>query len=816
MNMSSHLISRLKSLEINGFKSFAKKAGLVFNSPITSIVGPNGSGKSNVAESFRFVLGEQSIKSMRGKKGEDLIFNGGKDNPRANRAAVKVVFDNTNRMFNIDFDEVSIERVVHRDGINEYFINGTSVRLKDVAELLAHANIGSSGHHIISQGEADRLLSAQPKDRREMIEDALGLKVYQYKKEESEKKLQKTSEHMKEIELLRREIAPHIKFLRKQVEKIEKSVALRGELTGLYQEYFSRENAYLGEEKARLSSEKQGPSVELAELQKELSHHKSILDTAKQNLGESGKSTELFKLESEMRETRQKKDACVRELGRLEGEVSYLKRVIDKKLKEVKEAVETNTKQIYLREVEVVTKEIGHKVDEVLENFAHQNPETITQERLDTAKAILAEIKETLNSFVHYHKHAGQNGDGANNDGSSEESAKKAQNPVESEESDILRIGDEMKVLEAKLSQYSDEEQEQAKHYANIKLEIDKEKDKNVESEKAILRIMSKQNELHGHIEAIKVKEERLRIEHEEFNREIQEANMLVGRDAVHYENFDLAALSSENENGEKIIETRHTQLERRRHIEKIKIRLEEMGGAGGDDVMREFKDAEDRDAFLARELTDLSASSESLKNLILELNAKLDELFKEGIGKINKEFSKFFGLMFGGGTAELKLVKEEKRRRRKGGDDGLDDLSDVMASTKGAGALEAQMDANEPEEEGIDIHVSLPHKRIKGLTMLSGGERALTSIALLFAMSQVNPPPFVILDETDAALDEANSKKYGDMIEALSAHSQLILITHNRETMSRAGVIYGVTMGGEGYSKLLSIAFDEAVAVAK
>ena len=819
--MSSHLISRLKSLEINGFKSFAKKASLVFNSPITSIVGPNGSGKSNVAESFRFVLGEQSIKSMRGKKGEDLIFNGGKDNPRANRASVKVVFDNTNRMFNIDFDEVSIERVVHRDGINEYFINGTSVRLKDVAELLAHANIGSSGHHIISQGEADRLLSAQPKDRREMIEDALGLKVYQYKKEESEKKLQKTSEHMKEIELLRREIAPHIKFLRKQVEKIEKSVALRGELTGLYQEYFARENAYLAEEKTRLANEKQGPSTELHELQKELAHHKSILDAAKQNLGESGKSTELFKLESEMRETRQKKDACVRELGRLEGEVSYLKRVIDKKLKEAKEAVETNTKQIYLREVEVVTKEIGHKVDEALENFAHQNPETITQERIDTARAILAEIKETLNSFVQYHKHAGQDGaNGANGENGNEESAKKAQNPVASEEADIVRIGDEMKVLEAKLSQYSDEEQEQAKHYANIKLEIDKEKDKNVESEKAILRIMSKQNELHGHVEAIKVKEERLRIEHEEFNREIQEANMLVGRDAVHYENFDLNKVSQQTEDDVAHVapakEDRHTQLERRRHIEKIKIRLEEMGGAGGDDVMREFKDAEERDAFLARELTDLSTSSESLKNLILELNTKLDELFKEGIGKINKEFGKFFGLMFGGGTAELKLVKEEKKRRRKGADDGLDDLSDVMASTKGVGTLEAQMDANEPEEEGIDIHVSLPHKRIKGLTMLSGGERALTSIALLFAMSQVNPPPFVILDETDAALDEANSKKYGDMIEALSAHSQLILITHNRETMSRAGVIYGVTMGGEGYSKLLSIAFDEAVAVAK
>jgi chromosome segregation protein len=157
---------------------------------------------------------------------------------------------------------------------------------------------------------------------------------------------------------------------------------------------------------------------------------------------------------------------------------------------------------------------------------------------------------------------------------------------------------------------------------------------------------------------------------------------------------------------------------------------------------------------------------------------------------------------MFGGGEARLEIVREVKKKRRK---------------TEGGMEEEPSM---EPEEEkaseGIEIHVALPHKRTKGLMMLSGGERALTSIALLFAMSQVNPPPFIILDETDAALDEANSRKYGDMIEALSKHSQLILITHNRETMSRAGVIYGVTMAGEGHSKLLSIAFDDALAVAK
>src|SRR3990172_11153678 len=166
----------LKSIELSGFKSFAKKNSFEFDSSVSAIVGPNGSGKSNVAEAFRFVLGEQSIKSMRGKRGEDLIWNGATSEPRANKAAVKVIFDNAKKIFDIDFPEVTIERAVHRDGLNEYFINGSLVRLKDILELLARAHIGASGHHIISQGEADKIISANAKDRKAMVEDALGLK----------------------------------------------------------------------------------------------------------------------------------------------------------------------------------------------------------------------------------------------------------------------------------------------------------------------------------------------------------------------------------------------------------------------------------------------------------------------------------------------------------------------------------------------------------------------------------------------------------------------------------------------------------------
>ena len=776
----------LKSLEINGFKSFAKKGVLIFNTPITSIVGPNGSGKSNTAEAFKFVLGEQSIKSMRGKKGEDMIFNGGKDTPRANRASVKLVFNNLpnggkgrnvasagneGRLFNVDFDEVSIERVVHRDGVNEYFLNGTQVRLKDIVELLANANIGSSGHHIISQGEADRLLSSLPRERKEMIEDALGLKIYQYKNEESQKRLEKTSVYMKEVESLRREIAPHIRFLKKQVEKAERAVALREELALKYKEYFAYETEYLKKEKEQITRDLKEPTAELEDLKIDLEKHRAILDLVEKQNKENSKTSELLELDSEMRKTRAEKDSCMREIGRLEGEMSYLKRAIEKKMRD---ASESNTKQIYLREVEQLSKNVDSKI-----NLA------LNSDDINEVKEALTSIRQNFTEFLEHH----QNTESLN---------------IENEQAEIAKITDTIKDFEFKLTTFAEVEAGQSARYSEIKSLIDKEKDKNVESEKAVLVIMSRQNELHTQIETIKARENRLKIEQEDYYRDIREAIASIGRSAVSYEDFNIPM--------EAASEDRHVQIERRRSLEKIKIRLEEAGGAGGSEILQEYKEAEERDAFLAKELEDLQQSVASLNLIIEELNDKLNQLFKEGINKINQEFNKFFILMFGGGEAKLEVTREVKKKRRKSGE-----LEDLESSSDSSAMTEGGEDGDEPEiEEGIEINVSLPHKRTKGLMMLSGGERALTSIALLFAMSQVNPPPFIILDETDAALDEANSRKYGDMIEALSIHSQLILITHNRETMSRAGVIYGVTMDSGGYSKLLSIAFDQAQEIAK
>ncbi len=761
----------LKRIEIYGFKSFGRKADLEFTQPISSIVGPNGSGKSNVAEAFRFVLGEQSIKSLRGKRAEDLIFNGGKEAPRANRAAVKVIFDNSKRLLKIDFDEVSLERVVHRDSSSEYFINGSLVRLKDIIELLASAHIGASGHHIISQGEGDRILNANPRDRREMIEDALGLKIYQYKKNESEKKLEKTLENIGSVESLRREIAPHIRFLKKQVEKIEKTIEMRNELTKLYLEYFRREDIYLLITKDLLTKEKAEPINKMLALEQEMHQAKRVLESSQTK---DARSDEIIQIENELKQSRSQKDSAMHDLGRLDGEIASMERLLQKQRDLASRVID---QKVSLSEVEGLTREAVSIIDEAISN------ENVAELRL-----ALEKIKQNFVSYL---------------------TAKKGENPTQDfseTEGEIEKLKSKKVILLETIESLRQNEKSWQERYETVRLSIEREKDSNRDAEKAVFRIVAEQNELRGQLAMIKNREDKLVSDEASFQNELKEASVLAGVAALHFKTHSLVPESGLALTDDDIYaEPRHMQEERRRTLERIKIRLEDSGiGGSADEVMKEYKETTERDDFLGRELEDLSKTMISLKQLILELNSKIDEEFRNGVTKINNQFQNFFALMFGGGTAMLSLVREVKRKKKDTdlpGEEGLENESD---------------EGTQEEREGLDIEVNLPRKKIKGLMMLSGGERALTSIALLFAMSQVNPPPFIILDETDAPLDEANSRRYGDMIENLSKFSQLILITHNRETMSRAGIIYGVTMGADGVSKVLSIEFGEAIAVAK
>lgn len=743
---------RLKSIELSGFKSFAKKTEFKFDSAITAVVGPNGSGKSNVAESFRFALGEQSMKSLRGRRGEDLIWNGSQALPRGGRASVKLVFDNTDRALDLDFDEVALERVVHRDGGNDYFLNGSAVRLRDITALLAQANIGASGHHIISQGEADRILTSSARDRREMLEDALGLTAYLYKREDAQKKLEKTAENIREVEALRRELAPHLKFLASQVKKVEEGEKLRSELSELYLEYLKRESVYLALAAAELKEEHDAPLKEKEELERAIAAIRAGL--GKKGEGDAS-SKELMRLEEEGRTISGRRESVLREVGRLEGQLAAREHAG----KESGGTVSAADAEAFAKKVEE-----GLAAAQGLEGQALRS-------RLSEL-VVLA--KEFLNRIVRGREERA---------GASVEELRAKQHELEKE-----------------LQKLDAEEAGMKQEIEALRRAIESEKDASREAERELFAAMAKRSDLEARLAAARAKKEAHARDQELFKEELREAGALIGRAALEYEDYRVRdAKGEELSNADMSEEERGAQEARRRKLERMKIRLEESGAGNAAEILKEHKETTERDAFLARELDDLGHSAESLKKLIADLTETLEHRFEDGVQKINEQFDEFFKLMFGGGEAKLSLVKEQKARR-------------AAVSEEEEGDEEDDTEV----EEGVEIGVRLPNKRVKGLHMLSGGERALTSIALIFAMSQVNPPPFLILDETDAALDEANSRRYGDMIENLAKSSQLIVITHNRETMSRAGILYGITMGADGASKMLSVKFEEAVAVAK
>ncbi|MEK7085056.1 MAG: AAA family ATPase, partial [Patescibacteria group bacterium] len=345
--------------ELSGFKSFAKNTVLEFPTAISAVVGPNGSGKSNVADAIRWVLGEQSIKTLRGKRGEDMIFSGSSTSPRMNKASVVLAFDNSKKEFPLEFDEVGLGRRVYRDGQNEYLLNDSQVRLRDIIELLARVGFGSSQHHIIGQGEADRILYASPRERREMIEDALGLKIFQLKRLEAERKLQRTEENIRDVERLRKEIQPHLKFLKAQAEKYEFAAKIRDELKEILTEYIARMAATLKARFKKIQGERREPLALLRGAEKEISRMKEKLEVegSEEARLEKGES----KLEEKLGSIREARAAIEREAGRLEGILS----LEEKRTGEGREAA------IPRKEVEHALTDILSRIDKIRLGAAH-------------------------------------------------------------------------------------------------------------------------------------------------------------------------------------------------------------------------------------------------------------------------------------------------------------------------------------------------------------------------------------------------------------------------------------------------------------
>lgn len=760
----------LKKLEISGFKSFANRTTLDFSTShegvrgITAVVGPNGSGKSNIADALRWVMGEQSMKNLRGKKSEDIIFAGSGKKARLGSAQVTLFLDNADKKIPLEFDEVSISRKIFRSGEGEYLINGSRVRLQDVVDLLAGAGIGKESYSIINQGMADAVLNAAPLDRRSIIEEAAGVKQYQIKKERSLRKLESTRDNLDKAKSLAEEIKPHLKMLKRQAEKAAQSEGVVKEL----KEKQTRLYTYLWnnfqQEKNKFNEAKEEMGRKMMNIQREVD---KLGDELNKESKEEKDNTALADLGKNIQEKRSRLNQLERDLIVTEGRIEIEKE--KQKNIEMIEEIKTQSIPVDLHYVRAGIEEIRRDQERLIAKIENAEKIEDLQEIKEFARVIqqrLFELKQDIEK-------------------GKKEEVKATEKPRQEIKADSVTII-ELKEKTAKLR----------KEIQQIESEI-KELEQKINEENQLDR--QRRQKFFELERSLRMKQDELNKMKDQFN----ESKIALARVEVHEEDLRAEALKELKMNVDELKniseEVDRNSLER--DIAKLKIQMEQIGGIDPL-VVEEYEETNKRFEFLTKESEDLENAIVSLKEIIKEMEQKINGEFAATFEEINKEFTKYFRIIFGGGNASLKKVDVKKRTYKAKDEEATEsDEHDELADAETLA---------EKTEIGIDIFASPPGKKISNLSMLSGGERSLTSLALLFAIISHNPPPFAVLDEVEAALDEANSKRFGRIIQELSGSTQFVIITHNRETMRQASMLYGVTMGDEGISKLLSVRLDQ------
>ncbi|MBU4374989.1 AAA family ATPase [Patescibacteria group bacterium] len=881
----------LEKLEIQGFKSFANKNTLVFpgmlgkdKRGITAIVGPNGSGKSNVADAVRWALGEQSMKTLRGKKSEDIIFSGSDKKGKLGMAEVSLYLNNENGAVDLgkeyksepaNYSQIVLTRRLYREGNSEYLINNSRARLSDIQIMLAKAKFGQKTYSVIGQGMVEGFLNTSLAERKEFFDEATGVKQFQIKRDDSLNKLRSSYDNLNQASMLLSEIEPRLKSLTRQVSKLQKRGEIETELKALQLDYYSKiwrelngkfneyNKNFLEIEKIKTEKEKKIESLnkeldkmearekenhEFDEWQKELSEAQGKKDAIIKQIARLEAQFEL-KLEAsgqfDISWLANKKEELAGDLAMKQEEINKLNINIKperEKLADLeKEAIGINSKIYALNDDlekfdlagEVELEEILQCLRKALENLKKAEDE----QDANIARPFLAEAKKMLEKALIDSKQINSKSrmDSIKNDlinlaGLKEKTITKISESklrvsawherAKLLGSETIRMEEEIKSIDGKLKprekQFGSAEGEKETKELKNKLtaadgeinglkekinsyasEEDKKKNRLFILQRDIQSMQSEANRLSGRLSEIKISSTRHETNLE--NLEIEIRNNLGGLKGVkeHKSNADI--------DPEQV----------RGQIGQLKRQLDLIGGIDPE-IEKEYAETKERFDFLDGQVSDLTKAIGSLEEIIKELDIMIKERFDHEFKLISAKFEEYFKILFNGGRAKIIKVMEDKAAdNRQQTADRLDEDSPVLLdSQQGKNSdvkkIKFLQKHNATGMAGVEIQATPPGKKIKSVSMLSGGERALAAIALICAIISANPSPFVVLDEVDAALDESNSERLAKILDDLSHKTQFIVVTHNRASMRRASILYGITMGDDGVSKLLSIKLDE------
>lgn len=977
----------LKNIRAYGFKSFADRIDLEIKKGITAIVGPNGSGKSNIVDAVRWVLGEQSVKSLRGTEAmSDVIFSGSKSRPAQTRAYVALVFDNSDHYLNSEFTEIEIKRVIYNTGENEYYINNSKVRLKDITDLFMDTGAGNDSFNIISQGSVADIISSKPEARRTIFEDAAGVLKYKKRKEISLRKLEKTKENISKIKLVIEELEKTVKPLKKQSEVAKKYLNLKEELKNIEIALIARDVATINIDYKRIKNEVDAISKNLAHMDASGANDSSILeklklDSLKLEEAITNKNNEfldltenLASLEAEKLVTMERKkynasgsnleEAMIKlkeeELA-LKKELATEKTKLDDIIADVKEKsiekdkvdnaiimekvkrnnltskINDAAKEILVLEnkIEILKDNISNHskmpsaVRSVMSNMRLKGVHNTIGNLIETegmyqvaisvalggasnflvvddeasSKECIAFLKENhlgratffplsvikprevleqdlrkikdvsglidvASNLVRYEPEydaiiknqlghvlvvrdidalnavgkildyrykivsldgevlyvggsiTGGSLNGANsafNDrlqlNELEEKLELSKFELENYNREYKEFNDRFEDLEQKATDLSKNlinlneilntrtnkvrtiEDSLAKKELEIKgneeigtNKLDQklvsilEEVNQVSSNKEIVaeelnKLKRQKSELSLQINEIEAKNNKANSEYNRVQNTLKEKEIELGKYDVKLDNLLLNLSENYNITYEYACSNYELDMDEGLAREKVDVLKKEIGSLGevNTGAISEFERINERYEFLLKQSSDLEESSFELNNIITEMDKIMTQKFKTTFEAISKEFNHVFRALFKGGRGSLRLT----------------DPDDLLNT-------------------GIEIEAEPPGKKLNSIGLLSGGEKTLTAIAVLFAILNVKPSPFCILDEVEAALDEANVDTFGKYLQERKNVSQFILITHKKRTMEYADVLYGITMQESGVSKIVSVNLEE------
>ncbi len=805
---------KFKKLELTGFKSFFDKTTFYIEDGLTGIVGPNGCGKSNIVESLRWCMGETSAKSMRGAGMEDVIFSGTSNRPEKNFSEVSLLIENKDKdgpdQYN-KLDEIIITRKIERNKGSKYYLNEKEVRARDAQTFFADLSTGAHSPSLISQGKIGQLVTAKPVERRTILEEAAGIAGIHARRHEAETRLNAAENNLKRADELKKQQQKQLDNLKKQAEEATKykeiSKEIRKAEAGLYYlkligieknkkqilENISEQddeisavkidlnhnNELLSEENAKLAPLRDRKLESLAKLQK------INLDMA--NLEEEEKRIKKLtsKLESSMttidsdleREKSISLDASLNEKRILEekGELLKTEKLFGTNEIEINENLELSKKNLesLKKELDSLIFEIGKMIDE--------------DKKLP--KDLFNNLKNLVDKITSAHENYATNY--SKNETVKSDSIKRTERikniDIELENWKNLKVNSEKMVNDLqerkkKINYEMKENQKNPEIIATTKGQniqnLENTKKRSEELEEELSTAEEKFNKINNNIQEVQEKLATLR-EDKARNDATLEGIATRKKDLFYSINAELniadetklLSLSELNVNELPSIENQLAI------VEKIKKERESMGTVNlRADI--ETKKFEDEIKKMEDDRADLYSAIIKLKSSIEELNQKGRERLLDAFEKVNRKFNEVYTKLFSGGSAKLELV-----------------------------------DSDDPLEAGLEMFVSPPGKRLQSITLLSGGEQALTALSLIFAVFLVNPSPICVLDEVDAPLDDANVTRFCALLDELTniTKTRFIIITHHALTMSRMHRLYGITMPEKGISQLVAVDLEKA-----